>query len=136
MLSHQGRSTIQAIRPNQLKRVARVMKLFAALHMPRPLAFSAASLEEDVMKRISAPTLALYLFVAGAGFWLLSNPSHACAAEGSARCGNRTVTCMAPRCECADGIGCIGYDENGRRIPGETQLCTSGGEIGGEESSQ
>lgn len=129
MISHQRSG-------DQLERVARTMKLFATLHMPRPLAFSAASLEEDVMKLICTPTLALYLFVAGAGLWLISNPPNACAAEGSARCGNRVITCSAPRCDCTDGIGCVGYDNNGRPIPGETQLCTSGGEIGGEESSQ
>lgn len=43
---------------------------------------------------------------------------------GNARCaGGRTITCNAPRCDCTDGIGCIGYDTDGSRIPSETQLC-------------
>jgi hypothetical protein len=45
---------------------------------------------------------------------------------GNAQCGGgRTITCHAPRCDCADGIGCIGYDTDGSRIPSETQLCPS-----------
>lgn len=88
------------------------------------------------MKVLSAPTLALFLLLSGVSLWLLSSPPSACAAEGSARCGTRTITCVAFRCDCADNIGCVGYDERGNRIPSQTQLCTSGNEIGGEESSQ
>jgi hypothetical protein len=42
----------------------------------------------------------------------------------SAQCGGgRTITCHAPRCDCIENVGCIGYDERGVRIPSETQPC-------------
>jgi hypothetical protein len=88
------------------------------------------------MKLISAPRLALCLFLIGAGLWLLGDPPSTCAEIKSATCGTKTIYCNAPTCVCTDGHGCIGYDSQWNRIPSETKLCSSGfGVIAGEESA-
>ena len=47
-------------------------------------------------------------------------------ATGTARCGTRVIQCLAARCDCMDGVGCIGYDSSGRLIPDQMNLCSSG----------
>jgi hypothetical protein len=49
--------------------------------------------------------------------WLLTYPTPAFAAYGTADCGNGLVaTCSAYRCNCIDGIGCTAIDERGNII--------------------
>ncbi len=73
-------------------------------------------------------TVCLGLLVTTA--WLLTFPTAAFAATGTADCGNGLIaTCSAYKCNCVDGIGCTSIDEQGN-ITGRTP-CIANLDFGG-----